>query len=122
MNQPLQPLETDPNGRLRFKPNKIVQHLLDHGGIDLNQIACLDFPQENHEQFAQLIGYSLNGFGELSYVRDFTFNAAELMGCEGITEDQARIKALEDTLEEVREGLKTATCAAFRICPEDLNP
>jgi len=31
-----------------------------------------DFSQEDREQFAQLIGYSLSGFGELSYVSDET--------------------------------------------------
>ena len=122
MNHPIQPIEKDSHGSLRFKPNKIVQHLLRHGGIDLNQIACLDVPQEDAEQFAQLIGYSLSGFGELSYVRDETFNAAEAMAREGVTEDQARIATLETTLEQIRVGLRVAAHAAFQICPEDLNP
>ena len=42
MSQPIQPLIEDEHGVVRFKPNAIVQHLLDHGGIDLNQIAALD--------------------------------------------------------------------------------
>jgi hypothetical protein len=62
---------------LRFKANAIVRHLLDNGGIDLNAIAMLSFSQEDREQFAQLIGYSLSGFGELSYVSDETYNAAD---------------------------------------------
>ena len=121
MHHPIQPLENDSHGRPRFKPNKIVQHLLDHGGIDLNQIACLpDIPQEDHEQFAQLIGYSLNGFGELSYVRDETYDTACRM-LDGATEDRARIEALEAMLETVREGLKIAVPAAFRLHPDDLH-
>jgi hypothetical protein len=76
---PIQPLEKDPNGVVRFKGNSIVKHLLNNGGIDLNQIACMDFPREDREQFAQLIGYSLSGFAELSYVTDETYFAAEHM-------------------------------------------
>lgn len=66
----MQPLESDEHGRTRFKRNAIVCYLLDHGGIDLNQIAALDFPQDDRQHFAQLIGYSLRGFHELGYVSD----------------------------------------------------
>jgi hypothetical protein len=76
MKHPLQPLYLDEQGRKRFKPNAIVQHLLDNGGIDMNQLACMDFTQEDREQFAQLTGYSLAGFGELSYVSDATYELA----------------------------------------------
>lgn len=36
MNHPIQPLEADKQHSFRFKENKIVKHLLDHGGIDMN--------------------------------------------------------------------------------------
>jgi hypothetical protein len=79
--QPLQPLITDSHGVLRFKANAIVNHLLDSarqaGVADMNKLAILPFSQEDREQFAQLIGYSLSGFGELSYVSDDTYAAAE---------------------------------------------
>jgi hypothetical protein len=66
---PTQPLEKDERGVLRFKPNRIVQHLLDtHPTCDMNMLARLDFSDEDRRQFAQLIGYSLSGYGELSYV------------------------------------------------------
>jgi len=39
----------------------------------------IGFPQEDREQFAQLIGYSLSGFGELDYVSDETYEVAERM-------------------------------------------
>lgn len=68
--QPMQPVEKDAHGVVRFRANAIVRHLLDHGNIDLNQIARLDVPQEDREQFAQLIGYSIHGYHELSYVSD----------------------------------------------------
>jgi hypothetical protein len=68
--QPMQSVEKDHDGVTRFRGNAIVRHLLDHGKIDLNQIALLDVPQEDREQFAQLIGYSIRGYHELSYVSD----------------------------------------------------
>ena len=70
---PVQPLVRDKHRVLRFKPNKIVQFLLDAGPFDMNKLAVMDFPREDREQFAQLIGYSLSGFSELSYVRDSTY-------------------------------------------------
>lgn len=76
MKHPIQPLDLDDHGTLRFKANAIVQHLLNHGGIDLNALAMMNFSKEDREQFAQLIGYSLCGFGELSYVSDETYDAA----------------------------------------------
>ena len=73
---PNQPLVMDSKGTLRFKKNEIVCYLLDHGGIDLNKIATLPFDRNDREQFAQLIGYSVGGFSELSYVTDKTYNKA----------------------------------------------
>jgi len=73
---PVQPVMKDSFGTLRFKKNEIVCFLLDHGPFDMNKLACLPFSQEDYEQFAQLIGYSLSGFGDLSYVSDETHNRA----------------------------------------------
>lgn len=74
---PVQPLVTDQDGVVRFKPNAIVEFLLDAGPFDMNKLASMRFPKEDYEQFAQLIGYSLSGFGDLSYVSDETFEMAE---------------------------------------------
>lgn len=67
---PMQPLIRTQEGTVRFKQNAIVRHLLDKGGIDMNMLARMDFTQDDRQQFAQLIGYSLSGFHELSYVSD----------------------------------------------------
>lgn len=72
---PVQPL-VEVDGVVRFKENAIVRTLLDAGPLDMNRIAAMAFSQEDHEQFAQLIGYSLSGFAELSYVRDRTYDRA----------------------------------------------
>lgn len=77
---PIQPLQTDTDGVVRFKSNKIVRFLLDWAsrrGIDMNALALMPFENEDREQFAQLIGYSLSGFGELSYVSDETYDSAK---------------------------------------------
>lgn len=76
MKHPIQPLEKDSNNILRFKQNAIARFLLDAGPFDLNQLASRPFSQEDREQFAQLIGYSLAGFSELSYVSNETYDKA----------------------------------------------
>jgi hypothetical protein len=73
---PLQPLVTHDQGIVRFKANEIIQFLLDAGPFDMNKLALLKFSDEDREQFAQLIGYSLSGFSELPYVSDKTYKAA----------------------------------------------
>lgn len=99
---PIQPLAYDEKGVLRFKANTIVQYLLDNGGIDLNKIACLPFSKEDRQQFAQLIGYSLSGYSTLSYSDNQTCEAAVKMFDDGLTEDKARIKALEAELNDLK--------------------
>lgn len=74
VRNPLQPIIVD-DTRAKFKDNEIVRDLLDFAserGMDLNTIAMGDYSQDDQEQFAQLIGYSLTGFHELSYVSDKT--------------------------------------------------
>lgn len=120
MNHPIQPVEKGPNGVLRFKKNHIVNFLADNFG--LNKLAVMDFPREDWEQLAQLIGYSLSGFGDLQYVRESTLNAAHRMAehPEG-DEAQARIAALEKTLAEARDKVRAAAVVLFPIAPEDLH-
>ena len=124
LRNPMQPLYKDGNKTIRFKENVIVRTLLDwatNKGMGLNELAMMEFSQDDREQFAQLIGYSLGGFGELSYVRNDTYNAASMMAEAGEDEKSARIAALEHALHQVRKGLKQASAAAFRIHPDDLN-
>jgi hypothetical protein len=58
------------NDVLRFKSNKIIDWLFNNGHIDLNVILMMDFPIEDHRQLAQLLGYSISGYGDLSYVQN----------------------------------------------------
>jgi hypothetical protein len=81
--QPIQPLVKDQHGVDRFQGNTIVRYLLDNGGLDLNDLARIPFSNEDRQQFAQLIGYSLSGYGELSYVDDAAYDRASTEGTEG---------------------------------------
>lgn len=71
---PIQPLEYDEAGILRFKSNQIIRYLADGR---LNELACMNFSREDRQQLAQLIGYSLRGYSELSYVTPAAWAAAE---------------------------------------------
>ena len=74
---PIQPLVMTDSGVIRFKANAIVRYLLDNGGISMNDLAVEDFTSEDREQFAQLIGYSHSGSGDLSYMSDAVWYAAQ---------------------------------------------
>ncbi len=79
MKHPIQKLYKDSNDIHRFVENPIVRYLLDAGPFDMNDLAIRfhgDEHREDAEQFAQLIGYSLGGFSELSYVSDEAYKAA----------------------------------------------
>jgi hypothetical protein len=76
---PVQPVEDDGNDVIRFKPNEIVRHLLDRGGFDMNSLSRLPFSREDWVQFCQLIGYSVSGFSELSYVDDKDYAKADVL-------------------------------------------
>lgn len=76
---PMQPLVIDAHGTLRFKENPIVRTLLDYAtehGYGLNEIAREEFDAEDQMHLAQLIGYSLSGYGTLSYVTDESYERA----------------------------------------------
>lgn len=111
MKNPIQPLTKDERGVLRFKRNILVDALLEHGratGMDLNVLAARyndDSHTDDWRQLAQLIGYSLSGFGELSYVDDHTYDAAAALAADPLlTEDKARIAALEAEIAALREA------------------
>lgn len=74
--QPWQDARIDKHNVLRFRPNAIVRALLGAGPLDMNRLAVMPFSDEDRVQFAQLIGYSLSGFMELSYVDDESWNKA----------------------------------------------
>jgi len=112
---PLQPI-----AKGRFVPNRIVQMLLDVAPIGMNELACMDFTDQERMQFAQLIGYSLVGFGELSYVDEETYAAAEKIVDLGWHEDEVRNAELRSQLSLVRAAVRDAAVLLFKIHPDDL--
>lgn len=77
---PFQPLMWDKHDVIRFRANPIVRYLLDAGPFDMNDLGLMPFDNDAREQFAQLIGYSVSGFGELSYVDGITLACVETQG------------------------------------------
>jgi len=92
---PMQPIEYV-DGIIRFKANRIVAHLVDNGSIDLNAIARMaargeaGFTQEDQEQLAQLLGYSVSGFGDLPYASEETVAAADEIAAQLYAERQGQ--------------------------------
>ncbi len=69
----MQPVVLDPHGTARFQENKLVCFLLNWSsgrGMSLNDLALLPFDADDRSQLAQLIGYSVSGYGDLSYAQD----------------------------------------------------
>lgn len=106
---------------LRFKENKIVSDVLDNSYLDLNKIAMRDYTDEERMQFAQLIGYSVSGYCDLSYVSYDSCEIADLIHYEGLSDKDAEIKHLKKLLTETREKVKDLSVSLFRIAPEDLE-
>ena len=80
MTHPIQDMHIDEHETLRFKQNKIVRFLLDAGPFDMNALALMPFDSDDRQQFAQLIGYSVSGFGDLSYAHPETIDEADRLG------------------------------------------
>lgn len=123
---PIQPLVPDANDVIRFKANKIVTHLLkcceNRTHADMNSIAAGDFSKEDRIQFAQLIGYSWSGAGDLSYMPADVIDAAWKSHETGVTAEVARLEIVEARLESLRELFREPVAELFGIHPEDLAP
>lgn len=73
----MQEISYNDKGVIRFKTNHVIRELLKSSTLDLNDIACMDFSVEDMEQFYQLLGYSVSGYGDVSFVRDETIARAD---------------------------------------------
>lgn len=78
----MQPIEKI-NDVVRFRANTLVRHLLDEASAGrkcgMNELySQVKASKEEKQQFAQLIGYSVSGYGDLSYVTDEAYAAAAL--------------------------------------------
>lgn len=77
MKHPMQAIHLDSHGVARFQDNAIIQHLCDTGAIDLNKLATMGFSNEDRMQLAQLLGYSVSGFGDLPYADPLVVRVAD---------------------------------------------
>jgi hypothetical protein len=81
----MRPVEIDADGRPRFKANALVRLLLDADGhtrrVFLGRLEDLAaagaVPQADVDEFFQLIGYSVGGYGELAHVSRASAAAAD---------------------------------------------
>jgi len=85
----MQDIEVDEHGVVRFAENKIVSFLLKNGGFNMNELA--NFSRDDRQQFAQLIGYSVSGFGDLDYASKKIVEAADLMA-EELLKNESEVK------------------------------
>lgn len=110
------------SGILRFRENAIVRYLLDNGTNDMNTLAALPFSREDRVQFAQLIGYSLSGFGELSYVTAADYEAAEAKSKKSnLTDTEVQLAYYKYEYERLRKELRDPMARLFEVHPDDLN-
>lgn len=81
---PMQPIIMVGNV-VRFKENAMVRRLLDVAGkhgCSLNDLAGMGFSAEDHMQLAQLIGYSVSGYGDLSFASAESVATADMIANE----------------------------------------
>jgi hypothetical protein len=85
VKHPVQSVVVDPHGTYRFKQNPVVRKFMEMAQqgrkYDMND-AAMDygngyFARNDMVQFAQLIGYSVAGWSDLSYVSDKDYEAAQ---------------------------------------------
>jgi hypothetical protein len=123
-SHPIQPLVTTESGVVRFKENRIVNHICEVAekhGTGMNELARMDFSKEDREQFAQLIGYSASGFCTLSYVQPETILAVDKMMESGGSALVAENVALKEELRSLKDQLRPLVSSLFNIHPDDLN-
>lgn len=115
LKHPIQPTEEDPHGVIRFKKNAIVEYLAQG---KLNDLVVMPFSEEDRQQLAQLIGYSVSGYGTLSYVTDAAWD--RVVNDEGLLESQAQeIESLRISHDSATMLVHWArsTISVFILCP-----
>lgn len=88
----------------------------------MNSMAYRDYSPEDRRQFAQLIGYSLSGYGELrSYVDDVAYALAETKAKNVlISEIEIERDYYRKELMELKKSLQKPMARLFGVHPDDL--
>lgn len=87
----------------------------------MNALTQMDFTDDDREQFAQLIGYSLSGYGDLSYVSNESFEVAFAIAEKGLSEKDAMIATLQEELASLRAALREPMAKLYRVHPDELR-
>jgi hypothetical protein len=121
MKHPIQKTKIDAAGILRFVNNDVVCLMLDmlkHCGHDLNTIHSRgrNIPQEDWDQFNQLIGYSVSG----APIDERIIDAAQRAHETGTTADQAMRDNNAELLESLRKNLRVPIAELYGKHPDDL--
>lgn len=125
MKHPVQKIAPDISGCPRFVQNEVVNWLLENAydekgnKIDMNALAVQNFSREDRVQFAQLIGYSLDGFGTLSYVDTNDYVMAEAsMKPDAL---KAQLEFYETLIHNLKALFRDGVAELYDIHPDDLN-
>ena len=113
----MQSVEIGEAGELRFRENKIVNYLLEKSGITLSDLARLDFPKEDRDQFMQLHGYSVRNAPISFELKNKAFDLHE----SGSETDRAKVEYLEKRITDIKEAFKHPVADLFNIHPSDLE-
>lgn len=121
MKHPIQNTHIDAQGILRFVSNGVVRLMLEMlktRGADLNaiRIAGNSIPQEDWDQFNQLIGYSV---GNAPIDPAITY-AAQLAHENGHPIDTVRADAAEELLVTIQKALREGIAELYGIHPDNL--
>ena len=119
---PVQPLEKDIDGVLRYKRNAAVRFLLNEFLPGLNKLNEMcsngNISREDYDQLMQLIGYSHDG---CTMLPDDIYNVAEIMYKTGLSEKDARITYLETELKQLKDTIREPMARLFGVHPNDLK-
>jgi len=122
MKHPIQNTYTDEHGTFRFVPNKVIllmQNMLEEKGLNLNELhkrGC-DLPQEDWDQFNQLIGHSVSGAPINEDIRE----AAYVSHQNQISIKNAQRKNAVDMLKMLKDALRQPMSDLFGVHPDDLE-
>jgi len=102
--RPMQPVVVAHDDVIRFKSNRIVRDLLAHAsttGLSLNELKFEEYDQDEIDQFYQLIGYSVSGYGDIDEVSK-----------ESVEEADKESSAVIDRIECIRQFARTVPALA----------
>ena len=68
----MQPIAPDSHGVARFRENDVIRWLVDVKGVNLNEVSRVaqteEFDRYDVAQFWQMLGYSVSGYGDISFI------------------------------------------------------